>query len=272
MRALAFLLTPESWQALDRVYADIVISAGSYASAVNKLFSSGLGAKSAVILRPNIPMAKFDLVIVPEHDRIQSKQAVMIKGALFSSDGIAAKKEECSRFFKLKPGRKISLFLGGPLNSKKEFMSNLRLFLPKLKAFAVSGGYEILASTSRRTPKEAEIYLEAELSGFSQAECLVIASRANYDFVFEGFSGLSDLIFVSNESISMVSEVASMRKPCVCVSLEPEDDKRQVFLESMREGVSFLNRPYLIDSVRPKVSPILDNNKNKLREALARVF
>jgi len=83
---LANLVDDKTWQELDKTYADIVISAGSFIAPINKLFSSYLGAKSITILRPNIPLRKFDLAIIPEHDRIQADSAVMIKGALFYPD------------------------------------------------------------------------------------------------------------------------------------------------------------------------------------------
>ena len=269
---LPHLVDKKSWQELDRAYADIVISAGSFISPVNKLFSSYLGAKSVTILRPNIPLRKFDLAIIPEHDRIQSEEAVMVKGALFYSGNLQEKKKECEEFFSLSGDKKISFFLGGPISEKNEFIDNLKVFIPKLKEFSLEKGYKLLISTSRRTPKEAEEYLKKELKGCKNLEALVIANQNNYDFVFEGFGGLADVVFVSSESISMVSEIASLQKPCVCVFLEPEDDKRKVFLGSMKEEISFLRRPFDLNSVKLKTSLIFDRNKAVVKKALRKVL
>jgi len=269
---LTHLIDKKTWQELDKIYADIVISAGSFIAPVNKLFSSYLGAKSVTVLRPNIPLRKFDLAIVPEHDRIQDDNAVMIKGALFYPDNLEGKAKDCREFFNLSKEKKVSFFLGGPISEREEFVENLKLFIPKLKEFSLKEGYKILISTSRRTPKEAEDYLEKEVKGFAGLEALVIANKNNYDFVFEGFGGLADVVFVSSESISMVSEIASLQKACVCIFLEPEDDKRRVFLKSMKEEISFLRKPYNISSIKLKTSLIFDKNKEAVKKALGKLL
>ena len=269
---LSHLIDKKSWQELNQTYADIVISAGSFISPVNKLFSSYLGAKAVTILRPNIPLRKFDLAIIPEHDRIQSEKAVMIKGALFYSDNLQKKKKECEEFFNLSGGKKVSFFLGGPISEKVEFIDSLKVFIPKLKEFSLKRDYKLLVSTSRRTPKETEEYLKRELKSFKNLEALVIANQNNYDFVFEGFGGLADVVFVSSESISMVSEIASLQKPCVCVFLESEDDKRKVFLRSMKEEISFLRKPFDLELIKLKTSLIFDRNKAVIKKALRKVL
>jgi len=269
---LANLVDKRTWNELNSTYADIIISAGSFIAPVNKLFSSYLGAKSITILRPNIPLRKFDLAVIPEHDRIQADSAVMIKGALFYPDNFQEKIKNCEDFFKLSKDKKISFFLGGPISEKEEFIENVKLFIPKLKEFSIKGGYKILISTSRRTPREVEDYLEKEVTGFECLEALVIANKTNYDFVFEGFGGLADVVFVSSESISMVSEIASLQKPCVCVFFEPEDDKRKVFLGSMGEEISFLRKPYNISAIKLKTSLIFDKNKAVIKKALERIL
>ncbi|MFA7676921.1 MAG: ELM1/GtrOC1 family putative glycosyltransferase, partial [Candidatus Omnitrophota bacterium] len=69
-RMLSWLVDKKTFNQLDKMHADIVVSAGSFMAPVNYLVSSYSGAKSAVVLRPNISLRKFDLVIVPEHDRV----------------------------------------------------------------------------------------------------------------------------------------------------------------------------------------------------------
>jgi lauroyl/myristoyl acyltransferase/mitochondrial fission protein ELM1 len=271
-RCLPCLVDKKTWKELDKTYADIVISAGSFVAPVNKFFSSYLGAKSITILRPNISLRKFDLAIIPEHDRIQSDRATMIKGALFYPEGLQEKTERCREFFNLSQSKKIAFFLGGSISEKNDFLENLELFIAKLKEFSLKEDYKILISTSRRTSREAEEYLEREMKGFSNSEATVIANRNNYDFVFEGFGGIADIVFVSSESVSMVSEIASLQKPCICVFLEPEDDKRKVFLGSMKEELGFLRKPYNISSLKLKTSLIFDWNKETVKKALEKIL
>ncbi len=269
---LRLLLAKESWERLKGVYADMVISAGSYLAPINKLFSSFLGARAIVIFRPNIPLNRFDLVILPRHDRINSNYAVKIKGALFSPLQLEENVQRCKEFFSLGPEPKISLFLGGPIYDAQAFLKNVYSFIEELKNFSLRNNYKLLISTSRRTPLAVEEYLKKSLEDFSNLEVIVYANQENYPFVFEGFAYLAQIVFVSSESISMVSEVLSLNKPCVCVSLERLDAKHKVFLQSIEREVNFLDKPYHIDHIELKSSSIFEENKRIVKEAIQRLL
>lgn len=269
---LKFSLAQETMKKLEKTYADIVVSTGSLSAPVNRIFASSVGAKSVVILRPNTPLNKFDLSIIPEHDRIDAKSAVKIKGALWYPVDLKRKVEDCKKFFRLNEDKKIALFVGGPLSDEKKYRDNLKTFVEKLKDFSLKNNYKILMSTSRRTQKDIENYLEKTLGIFKNTEAMVYPSRANYDFVFDGFVSLSEMVFVSNESISMISETLSLRKPCICVLLEQHLDKHRVFLESLQDEVNFLDYPYDIKETKLKVSSIFETNKAKVEEGIGRLL
>jgi mitochondrial fission protein ELM1 len=253
-------------------YADIVISAGSSVAFTNRIVASAIGAKSVVILRPNTPLRKFDLSIIPSHDRISANDSVIIKGALSYPENTAEKSENCKKFFNLDNSRKVSFFCGGYLSDKKMYFENLKLFLTELKEFSRKNNFKLLISTSRRTQKEIEELVEKEMQGCKNLEAIVVASRQNYDFVFEGFVNSSEIVFVSSESISMISEVLAFKKPCVCVLLEKYIDKHKVFLQSLEKDVNFIDNPYNIDKIKPKVSSIFEDNKAAIKQAIGRLF
>lgn len=269
---LNYLADREALRQIKETYADIVISAGSSVAFINRIVASVLGAKSVVILRPNTPLRKFDLSIIPSHDRISAKDAVLINGALSYPENIKEKTEECKKFFNLDSGRKISFFSGGHLSDKKIYLENLQLFLKKLKRFASVNNFKLLVSASRRTQKEIEELIEKELRDFKNLEALVVPSKENYDFVFEGFVNLSEMVFVSSESISMISEVLALKKPCVCVLLEKYVDKHKVFLQSLEKDVNFIDNPYNIDEIKPITSSIFENNKVLIKQAIRKLF
>ena len=110
-RCLGVLLDSQTCDVLRQISADIVISTGSVVASINKIFSSYVGAKSAIILRPNLPLGKFDVAIIPEHDRVISKNTVTIKGALFYPSDVEEKVKKCRDFFKLSSVQKISFFV-----------------------------------------------------------------------------------------------------------------------------------------------------------------
>ncbi|MFA5008361.1 MAG: ELM1/GtrOC1 family putative glycosyltransferase [Candidatus Omnitrophota bacterium] len=269
---LNWITDKEALTKIKKTYADIVVSTGSSVAALNRLIAATLHAKSVVILRPNTPLRKFDLSIIPSHDRVSAKNTVIIKGALSFPENVKEKTESCRKFFNLSREKKISLFIGGYLSDKKIYLENISLFLEKLKEFSLKNNFKLLVSTSRRTQGEVEELIENKLKGLKNLEAIVIAGRKNYDFVFEGFVNLSDMVFVSSESISMISEILAIKKPCVCLLFEKHLDKHKVFMQSLEKDVFFLDNPYNINEIKPTISSIFEDNKAAVKEGIRRLF
>ncbi|MEI8350250.1 MAG: ELM1/GtrOC1 family putative glycosyltransferase [Candidatus Omnitrophota bacterium] len=269
---LKWLLSKRTKEEIEHTYADIVVSTGSTVAPVNKIMAASLGAKSVVILRPNIPLRKFDLSIIPLHDRIEGPRTVKIKGALTYPAKVTDKINECRGIFSLSEKKKVAFFLGGPISDTQGYTTNLATFVMRLKEFCLTHNYGIIASTSRRTPKILEMYVEKELAPFKNTEAIVYPSRQNYDCVFDGFSSLADIVFVTSESISMISEIAALGKLCVCVLLEKHIDKHKVFLESLENDVNFLDKPYNIGDIKSVTPSIFNYNKKAVREGIRRLL
>ncbi len=269
---LKLLLDQESHRNLCNNFFDIIVSTGNFTAPIAKILSSSLGARSASILRTNISPKKFDLAIIPEHDRVYSTKAVKIKGALTYPVNLEQKKDKCQKYFKLSSRKKVSVFVGGPVFDEKEFIKNLKYFIKQLKSFSERKDYKILVSTSRRTPVEAEKIVQEELSLFKNTEALVLAGKNNQDFIFEGFVILSDIVFCSSESISMLTEIASLERPCVCIFLETEDDKRKVFLSSIKNEINFLRYPFNIQDRELRTSNLFYKNRRILTRAVDKLF
>ncbi len=270
--ALKLLLKKESYQQVMRHYADIVISTGSVAAPTNKILSSYLGARSVAILRPNIPVKKFDLAIIPEHDRLPPNFGVTIKGALVYPQNTRSSVDEVKNIFSLSDRKKVSFFIGGAKNSSMEFISNLKMFIKHLKPFCINNNYGLLVSTSRRTPLGAEKFIKDELDDFEMTEAIVIANQKNYPCVFEGFVGSSEIVFVSSESISMISEVMSLGIKCVPIQLEPGPEKHNVFLQSIENQAPLLRNPFNVDRIKPKQPTLAAENRKKIKNAIKTVL
>jgi len=271
-RCLKVLLEKRSWDQLKSCPADIVVSAGNYLAPVNRVFAYYAGARAVTVLRPNLPPALFDLCVIPAHDRVYHEDnTVVINGALTYPCDTSQKEARCREEFKLDGGPKVSLFLGGSVRDENEFLRNLEIFLPALGGFCRDKGFQILISTSRRTSPRIEEMLERFLKQLDIPCAAVFANRVNYDFVFEGFVGLSQAVFVSGESISMISEVMALKKPCVCLVLETHADKHNVFIQSAESEGAVLRPPYDFSQLELKVSSMYQRNKTKLISAVRRI-
>lgn len=271
---IEFFLKEKSWQVLKNKFFDIIISTGSSPAPLNYIYARSLGAKSCVILKPNLPLSKFDLAIIPEHDGVKGKKVVNIKGALVRTRDIDKEARAGREFFKLGEEKFLSLFIGNFLNAQEEFLKNLKIFLDKLKFFSLKYNYKLLVTTSRRTHPEVEDILKMKLENFGALKTLVIVREKNWHFVVSAFLTYSELVFVTSDSISMLSESLYSGKTTVCVFLERIKRKRHLnFLYSLKDGfVNFLDYPYEEFTFRKPLRNLKEENRVSLKEAVSRLL
>ena len=74
---------------------------------------------------------------------------------------------------------------------------------------------DIFVSTSRRTSPEVDRLLKEKLSDNKRCKLLIIANEKNIYGAVANIFGLSDIIIISPESMSMISEAASSGKHVV---------------------------------------------------------
>ena len=103
-----------------------------------------------------------------------------------------------------------------------------------------SNNAELLVTTSRRTNKEQESIIKDVLVRNPRCKLLVIANENNPAGTLAGILALSDIIVVSGESISMVSESVSSGKKTIAFSLGKKKGritKHELVLENLvKEG------------------------------------
>ena len=215
-------------------YADVVLSCGASLSSLNRILAYNLGAKSFVIQKPNLGLRKFDLVVLPSHDKAPNlKNIVRIKGSLsfFSEREIEESQEKikeiCKDIKEVLP--KIGIFIGGALDKNFNKKSSLE-FLRSLREIGLRNSWQLFITTSRRTPSFLEEFLEKE---FKDIGLLIIANKKNYPFVSLGIIGLCDVVLVSSDSVSMITEAASSKPTLVFDAFGVKKKKHQRFLRAL---------------------------------------
>ncbi len=218
---LSFFLTPEASERLFKERADWVISSGSAAGGINFFLKRCLDIRSVCILKAGlVPWRHFDLAIAPEHDHkndVKGDRTIYTKAALNVITPAYLRTQEellLSQYSHLKGNVrfKIGVLLGGNTKGVEFDEVQIRLLVNKLKEAAVHYNADILITTSRRTPPEVEGVVLKELKNFERTALCVIANSNNAPYVMGGILSLSDLVIVSGESISMVSEALSSGK------------------------------------------------------------
>ncbi len=235
-------LDKESYEGLVRDKFDIVVSSGSGLAALNYILSRENLAKSVAVLKPSVlGFGRFDLVVMPRHDKpARRKTVVVTDGALNLIDKEYLERQGLAL---VSSGTrvdgdprlaKIGLLLGG--DTKNFFLSVdiVREVIRQIKSVSEKMGAQLLVTTSRRTSPAIEKLVKGELSGYPLCRLLVIANEKNIPEAVGGILGLSDIIIVSPESISMVSEAASSAKYVLVFDCKGLRAKHRSFLANLR--------------------------------------
>ncbi len=224
---LAMALDAATMKVLDALTPDAVISCGSANGVVMAIYAEVNRAKTIAILRQgSVALDFFDRVIMPEHDgklpMAQGKQ-IRTKAALNLIDKVYLRKQTdglLSRYSHLKADMrlKIGVMIGGDAKGVVMNPEVIRALMVHLKTISEHYNATILLTTSRRTPASVDQLIERESALLKRMGLCIIANTHNVPEAVGGILGLSDLILVSAESISMVSEAVSASKMTVVFS------------------------------------------------------
>ena len=192
---------------------------------------------------PFLGLNRFDLIIVPEHDRVKAKDNVFstrITPNLIDQKYLQEQTKALeNRVQSRKP--RIGVLIGGDTTKYKITRGLMDKVVIQLKQAAENLNYQLLISTSRRTPETIEKLLKENFTDYSRCKLLVIANEKNIPEAVGGILGLSELIVVSGESISMISEAVSAEK--YVLVFKPEKKVRTItkqdrFLERLeKDGI-----------------------------------
>ncbi|MBF0485684.1 MAG: mitochondrial fission ELM1 family protein [Candidatus Omnitrophica bacterium] len=267
-RSVYFLkpfLSPDSFEKLACLKPDFVISAGARAATVNVWLAQDNRASNIAILRPGlVPLKHFSRVILPRHD-IKNKKVpscvVEVKAALnlidktYLDDNVKALENRFSHLkSNLRP--KIGFLLGGDTKGLVMSEQQIRVVINQIKDAAQRFEMNILVTTSRRTSPMVEQLVSREFKDYERTALLIIANRSNVPEAVGGILGLSDVVVVSGESISMISEAACSGKKTVVFpidgpNLKPIENKYTRFADdlSRQGGIVFSDTRSLASSI-----------------------
>jgi len=276
MRCLRFCMRKDSYDDLMKRYADVVISCGSAAAAVNRFFSMENNAKSAAVMRPAMPgLNKFDMVVLPCHDRITGRAGrhvirTEIVPNLINEERMKTASDEISKITRLKSSRTIGVLLGGNNSDFVLTSAITKKLLKEILRASESSDADLLFTTSRRTPAEAAELIKTGLSSCRRCRLLVVANEKNVPYAASGILGLSDTVVISCESASMVSEAVQSGKTVIVFRLKKKRKNKSKFEKMLRD----LEKKGYITVVEPdKISnAICENLRNPKRRTAPRAM
>ena len=188
--------------------------------------------KTIHIQNPKISNNYFDLLLIPEHDKITGKNIINTKGALSFIDINEIKESHTSIIKNLKYNKKpiILLLIGG---ANKRYKPNntdyYNLILDVVKAYKCIDG-KLIVLTSRRTPSRAIKIINSMLKKFKNDFYLYSGIGENpYPSILKS----ANYIIVTSDSVSMISETATLNTPLFIAYLKKEQGKIKAFLENL---------------------------------------
>lgn len=230
LRCLRSCLDKSVFDEVKNKYADIIISCGSSTVGANILLSYENNAKSIVIMKPGLGRSRrLNMVILPRHDA-PKKTGPNILVTETAPNSITEKvmEEAVSKLGIASPkarGRKgLGLFIGGDTKMFKLGQDTINEVSKGILRVSEKTSSDIFVSTSRRTPARIADFLKNDIGRSGNCRLLVIANEKNIDGAVPAIFGLSDVIIVSFDSISMISEAVSSGKSVVVFRDRRDED------------------------------------------------
>ena len=194
-----------------------IISAGRRAASIALFLKEKSQNQSQVIqiMNPNIKFSDFDFVILPKHDSVRdrkSKNLIRTIGSLTKTDSklIKEEKEKFSSWFKKIKNKKIAVMLGGSSKNNDFSISAAIKLAKKSSQLAKKMNATLLVLASPRTGEEIsrtfEKNLDCEYNFFGWNEY----KKEN---PYKAVLGWADFFIVTGDSVSMISECCSTKKP-----------------------------------------------------------
>jgi len=192
---------------------DKVIGVGSSTYYFTKGIAKRLGAKAVALNYPKGFAKGFNLIYSPAHDRIQKKgvKEIPINFAYLEEGGIYTPKKRC-----------VALVIGGDNKVFKMEKAVLKEVVDYI--FTHFQEYEKVVTTSPRTPKEVEEWIEKLPFDY---KLIYSKNRLNPlgDFVKK-----CEIVFITIDSTSMISEAVSGGKASVEVIMLPSRKRKSKYL------------------------------------------
>ena len=192
-----------------------IIAAGATSAAPCLLAAIITHAKTCFCMRPSlIPINRFDLAIIPEHDHPPDRHFIVKTLAApnrISPENLASEEIKWAGELPKSDAPILAFLIGGPSRSAKFDNRHILEGLKCALDWAETHGWQVWLSTSRRTPIELEDEIERTEKGHPALTWAFFRSRDTRNPVY-AFLARCVCAVVTSDSVGMIAEVASTGK------------------------------------------------------------
>lgn len=207
LKNLAKSINPESKK--------IIISSGRRSVLAGLFLKNQLKDQSKIIqiMNPNYNFSKFDLIILPKHDNIKERSNILTTiGSLTRIDKEILENEKIkfAKIFTEFPSQKIIALIGGDTKKTKFCQESAKKLATSLSVIAQNMNCHLVVLTSRRTTKEIAKIFQNHLD---QNSIFFDYEQHKNNNPYLASLALGDFFIVTGDSVSMISECCSTKKP-----------------------------------------------------------
>lgn len=213
---------------LDPPYPDLLIASGrkSVGLALHVKRRSGGKTFLVQIQDPHLNPELFDLVVVPQHDRLRGGNVLVTAGSLHrvTPEKIAAEQKKFEPLLGRLPRPRVAVLVGGSSKNHTMTAENTAFLAQRLAEMMKKYDASLMVTASRRSGEENLRLLRDKLKG----ENVFFWDGAG-DNPYFAMLGFADHIIVTEDSVSMASEAVSTGKPVYIAPLEGGSKKFRLF-------------------------------------------
>lgn len=208
------VLAPERWSPSLRMpeWPQLAVGCGRVGAAALLTLerASGGATRTVQILDPRIDPARFDLVLVPAHDRLRGPNVLTIEGSLNAIDDhwLMRERRARSELGKRPPPRTL-LLVGGRRRGVRLDAADWQRLARTLAAWRTLEGGSLWVIGSRRTPRAWARRLRRLLADAN----LLWFGPEDGDNPYRGALAWADRIIVTADSVNMQCEALATGRP-----------------------------------------------------------
>ncbi len=213
-------------------WPDLVIATGrqSVAPALAIRQKAAGRTRLVQIQNPTVDPARFDLIVTPQHDRLEAPNVLSTVGSLHRIN-MALVEAEAARLaarYRHLPRPLVAVLIGGTNRAFRLDATAGRQLGAALAELAAAQGVGLAVTTSRRTDPEALAALRAAL-----ADVPADLYAGDGDNPYFAMLGLADAVVATCDSVNMVSEALATAKPVHIYELPGGSAKFRRFLDGL---------------------------------------
>ena len=216
-------------------WPDVLVGCGRLAVAPSTAVRRAAGGKTFTvqIQAPKVPLDRFDLIVVPRHDRVEGPNVIATLGSMHGHDRESLGKAAAllPEAYRALPQPRIAVMLGGRSRVHSITRDNAQTLAAHLKAWARDRGAGLMITASRRTEPQTLALLRQELSGLP-----AVFWDGGEDNPYQGLLGLADHFVVTADSVNMVTEAAGTGRPISIAPVRGGTAKFKRFHDAMAEA------------------------------------